>query len=200
MGSSKAWLTLDGETMLQRVVRRVSEVVEVCVVVAAVDKELPPLPAAVRIARDARAGRGPLEGLAAALRAAGGLADAWFVTSCDTPLVEPRLVSRLFELLEEPGAVESPNCPVRFDAVVPVEAEFPHPLSAVYRTSILPQVESQLADDRLRLRDLLQRIQVRRVAVDELRPVDPSLGSFRNLNTPDEYQRAVVELSRLHRS
>lgn len=186
--------------MLQRVVRRVSEAVEVCVVVAAPGQELPPLPAAVRIARDEREGRGPLEGLAAALRAAGGLADAWFVTSCDTPLVEPRLVSRLFELLDEPRLIEPPNCPVEFDAVVPVEGELPQPLSAVYRTSILPQVELQLADDRLRLRDLLQRIQVRRVAVDELRSVDPSLGSFRNLNTPDEYQRAVVELSRLHGS
>ena len=69
MGSSKALLPFGSETMLQRVVRLLGEVVSPMVVVAAVDQDLPALPRDVIIARDEREARGPLEGLRAGLKA-----------------------------------------------------------------------------------------------------------------------------------
>src|SRR3954470_12815150 len=66
MGRDKASLPFGSETMLQRVVRLIGEVVpaETTVVVASATQELPPLPPRIRIVRDEQAYRGPLAGLA----------------------------------------------------------------------------------------------------------------------------------------
>ena len=54
MGTSKAWLEFDGETLLQRIVRVLSTMVRPLVVAAAVNQELPRLPADVLIVNGAR--------------------------------------------------------------------------------------------------------------------------------------------------
>ena len=123
MGTSKAMLPFGGELMLQRVVRLVGEVVatEDIVVVAAEGQELPDLPAGVSVARDAREGRGPLEGLAAGLSAVGDRVDAVYATSCDVPLLVPAFIEQMFSLL------------AAHDIAVPRDGKFYHPLAAVYR-------------------------------------------------------------------
>src|SRR6188474_1266460 len=98
MGTSKALLPFGSETMLQRVVRILSDVVSPIVAVAAVDQELPELPAEVTVARDANEGRGPLEGLRAGLKALPAGVDTAYVTSCDVPLLVPGFVSQMLEL------------------------------------------------------------------------------------------------------
>src|SRR3954471_20287396 len=73
MGRDKATLQFGPELMLQRVVRLMSDVVGPAeiTVVAAPNQSLPELPAAVRVARDNREFRGPIEGLATGLREIG---------------------------------------------------------------------------------------------------------------------------------
>ena len=87
MGTSKALLPFGPETMLQRVVRLLSEVVSPIVVVAANDQDLPQLPSSVIVTRDENEGRGPLEGLRAGLKALPTTVDAAYVTSCDVALL-----------------------------------------------------------------------------------------------------------------
>src|SRR5947207_12117554 len=94
MGRPKAWLPFAGELLLPRVVRILGETVSPIVVVAAVDQELPPLPADVQVVRDEEKGRGPLQGLAAGLAALAGQADAAYASSCDVPLLKPAFISR----------------------------------------------------------------------------------------------------------
>jgi molybdopterin-guanine dinucleotide biosynthesis protein A len=72
MGTSKALLPFGPETMLQRVVRLLGQVVTPIVAVAAVGQVLPDLPAEVIVTRDEREARGPLEGLKAGLTALAG--------------------------------------------------------------------------------------------------------------------------------
>src|SRR5262245_52426689 len=101
MGRDKATLPFGPESMLQRVVRLIGEVVDPArvIVVAAVDQPLPELPSDVVIAHDLHPERGPLEGLAAGLRAIAGNAEAIYATSCDVPLLVPAFVQRMFGLL-----------------------------------------------------------------------------------------------------
>lgn len=181
MGRDKASLPFGPETMLQRVVRVLSEVVALreIVVVAAPGQTPPPLPAGVTIARDRHAARGPLEGLAAGLRALDGRADAVYATSCDVPLLSPAFVVRMFDLLDS------------FDIVVPRDGAHHHPLAAVYRPSVLAHVERLLGEDRLRPRFLFDEVRTREIPVDELRAVDPQLGTLENLNHPEDYRRAL---------
>ena len=181
MGVAKALLPFGPETMLQRVVRLLGTAVSPIVAVAARDQELPALPAAVIVARDEREARGPLEGLRAGLKALPESVGAAYVTSCDVPLLEPAFVEHLLALLGDHDI-----------AVMEIDG-FTHPLSAVYRRAVLPQVESLLAQDRLRPVFLFDAMKTRRVSPDEMRAVDPGLRTLRNLNTREDYEAALVE-------
>jgi molybdopterin-guanine dinucleotide biosynthesis protein A len=79
------------------------------------------------------------------------------------------------------------------DVAVPRAEGFLHPLSAVYRASVLPHVEALLAADRLRPIDLFERVRTRELSAEELRDVDPGLVSLRNLNEPADYLTALAE-------
>ena len=76
-------------------------------------------------------------------------------------------------------------------AVIEIDG-FPHPLSAVYRRAVLPHVEDLLATDRLRPVFLFERVKTRRVRADEI-TADPELRTLRNLNTREEYARALYD-------
>ena len=181
MGLAKATLPFGPELMLQRVVRLLSQVVQPIVVVAAPGQELPPLPADVLVTRDEHEGRGPLEGLLAGLTAVAPYASCAYATSCDVPLLVPDFVSAMIARL---GGAE---------IAVPVEGQFPHPLAAVYRTTVLPPIHELLAADQLRPAFLYVRVATHRVPADELRCVDPQLTTLRNLNRPDDYLAALAE-------
>src|SRR5262245_23368613 len=179
MGLAKATLPLGDETLLGRIVRIVSEAASPVVVVGAIDQELPPLPSGVIIGRDRQSGRGPLEGIAAGLRAASGV-ESVYITACDTPLLKSSFILRVAGLLD-----------ADHDAAIPVIDDLPQPLAGVYRASILDSVDQMLAQNQLRLLDLVERLRVRRIGPSELSDVDPQLDSLRNLNTQADYEAAL---------
>jgi molybdopterin-guanine dinucleotide biosynthesis protein A len=163
MGLPKATLPFGAETMLQRVVRLLGDVVSPIVVVAAREQSLPPLPDAIGITRDEREAKGPLEGIRAGLTAV------------------PAFVERMIDLMGDHDI-----------AVIEVDG-FPHPLSAIYRRDTLPHVERLLAADRLRPVFLFDAVRTRRVKPAEMIVVDPELRTLRNLNTPEEYRAALAD-------
>ena len=186
MGQPKHWLPFGPELMLQRVVRLVAEAVRPVVVVAAPGERVPgtvsrTFPPDVRVVFDRQPDRGPLEGIAVGLATIQPEADLAFVTACDTPLLRPALVRRLTDLAEG------------YDLVVPHVEGYDHPLSAVYRTSVLGHVESLLAAGRMRPAFLFDRVRTRRVTAEELADVDPGLESLLNVNSPDDYAAALEQ-------
>jgi molybdopterin-guanine dinucleotide biosynthesis protein A len=154
--------------------------VENIVVVAAPEQILPDLPSNLMMAHDERQNRGPLEGLAAGLRTLQHRADVVYATSCDVPLLVPQFVERLFEMLGD------------YDIAVPRDGEHHHPLAAVYRATVLRQIQRLLDADRLRPRFLFDEARTRAIPVEELRCVDPALSTLENLNHPEDYQRALA--------
>jgi molybdenum cofactor guanylyltransferase len=181
MGTSKALLPFGDETMLQRVVRLLSEVVTRIVIVAAADQELPALPPHVTVTRDERDGRGPLEGLRAGLKALPDDVERAYVTSCDVPLLVPAFARQMLDLSRG------------YDVAVMQIEGFTHPLSAVYAQTTLAPIEGLLAQDRLRPAFLFDLVKTRRVRPDEI-TADPDLRTLRNLNTPEDYDRALEDI------
>lgn len=179
MGLAKATLPFGPESMLQRVLRLLGEVVQPLVVVAAPSQELSDLPAGTIIARDEREGRGPLEGLLAGLKAISAYANAAYVSSCDVPLLKPDFVRKVIEYLGEQ------------QACVPVDNRFHHSLAAVYRTNVIPVIEELLAADRMRPMFLFDKVQTNRISVETLSEVDPQLSTLLNLNRPEQYLDAL---------
>jgi molybdopterin-guanine dinucleotide biosynthesis protein A len=184
MGQAKAWLPFGGERMMPRVVRILGEVVTPIVVVAAPDQEVPPLPEGVEIVRDPVEGRGPLQGLAAGLRALVGKVEAAYLSSCDVPFLHPAFVRRVIDALGEASIA------------VPCAEGYHHPLAAVYRIEpVLAAVETLLAENRMRPVFLFDAVPTVVLEADAFSEADPTLQSLRNLNTPEDYAAALAELA-----
>ncbi len=182
MGRPKAWLRFGPERMLQRVVRLVGTVARPVVVVAAPDQMLPELSDDIIVVRDLIAGRGPLQGLAAGLSALPDSVELVYATATDVPFLEPRWIVRLAELIGD------------HDLAIPFIGEHYHPLAALYRRdTVLPVIEGLLSKDQLRLTSLVNAVKTRVVSEEELRIVDASLATIRNLNHLGEYREAVRE-------
>jgi molybdopterin-guanine dinucleotide biosynthesis protein A len=185
MGRPKATLEWHGSTLVARVAAVLLEAVDgPVVVVGAPGQILPGLPESVEATEDASGGHGPVEGLAAGLRAVQGRAGVVYVSATDVPLLRPAFVRLVAASLS--GGV---------DAAVPRVGGRMHPLAAAYRTSLLPVVERLIAEQRMRATDLLAAVPVRWLTEDELRRADPDLDSLRNLNTPEDYAAARARAS-----
>lgn len=64
----------------------------------------------------------------------------------------------------------------------------PQGLCAVYRRTLADRILALLDAGERRVTALLDAVHVRYLDAEELRGIDPELRSFRNVNTPDEYQ------------
>lgn len=189
MGRSKALLPFGGETMISRVVRRIAEAASPIVVVLAPNQAEPDLPIQVRFVRDEVEGRGPLQGLAAGLRAMSGVTESCFVSSTDAPFLHPSLVSALEEMRRASNV----------DAVLPHAFGHYHPLSSVMCTHVLSVVQSLVESNQMRPFFIFERVRTRFVTEAELTAHpdvaanDPQLRSLQNVNTPEEYERALAD-------
>jgi molybdopterin-guanine dinucleotide biosynthesis protein A len=187
MGTPKALLDWHGSTLVRRAVGLVARAVDgPVVVVRAAGQGLPALPPGTEIAEDARDARGPLEGIAAGLRAIGDRAEIVFVTGVDAPLLHPALVRHVVASLR-PGD----------DVALPQAGGFDQPLAAAYRAAtIAPLIDALLAQDSLGTRPLIRRCRVRRLdeaallADPAVAAHDPELHSLENLNDPAAYASA----------
>ena len=183
MGRDKALLPFGpDETLLQRVVRIVAEVVDEArmICVAGTEQELPELPPQVRVVRDRLPCQGPLEGLAVGLSALAGEAEVAFVTACDVPFLNASLVRELLAMLDE-----------HYDAVVPQEPERLHPLTAVYRTALWPEIERLQSAQHDRLLDLVAAVRTRLVTAADFSSAADMHEALRNCNRPEDYEAAL---------
>lgn len=175
MGRPKALLPFDGEPLIIHIVRQLAQHFPDLVVVAAPEQELPALP--VTVVRDTVAYQGPVGGICYGLQAA--QRDVCFVTSCDAPFLNLGLVSHL--LSQSTG----------YDVVVPFWEDRLQPLHAVYRRSVVPLLQTQLERGELRPILLYKKVPTLEVSPDEIRRFDPDGHSFRNMNSPADYQAAL---------
>jgi molybdopterin-guanine dinucleotide biosynthesis protein A len=187
MGRPKAWLPFGGQTLLERTIGRVRRAVGEgpIVVVAAPGQDLPPLPEVVQTARDPIRGRGPLQGLAAGLAAMPASAELVYATATDAPFLAPAWIGGLVDRIGDA------------DLAIADIGGFLHPLAALYRrATVWPAIERLLAADRLRPVYLLEELRAQVLTAEEMRSVDPPLETLRNLNTPEDYERALADWAR----
>jgi molybdenum cofactor guanylyltransferase len=174
MGSDKGLLRIGSRRLIELVLETIRPLFSKIVIVANDPAAYEGL--GVPVVPDRIPDKGPLGGVHTALCSSHSLHT--FCVACDMPLVNPAVVAHLCALA--PG----------YDAVVPEWDAGCEPLHAVYGQSCLPHVERMVRENRLRVDALFSAVRVRRVDADELRPLDPLLRSFLNVNTPDELEAA----------
>jgi molybdopterin-guanine dinucleotide biosynthesis protein A len=181
MGQPKAAMTLDGMTVLGRIVGELRPYFSsIILVTAPAGQESLPLADLtgdnVRVFHDEAPFAGPVAVLAAALHQCP--TEHAFVGACDLPLIKAPVVLHLFAML------------AGHDAVIPVVNGRWQMLHAVYHRRCAEKLSEMQERDERKLARLADLIDVRAVEESELQAVDPQLESFFNLNTVADYERA----------
>ncbi len=192
MGRDKAWMELSGSPLVERVARRVMPLADELVFSTNSPDQyaslLRSLPIQAQLVMDQNPGLGPLAGIAAGLGAARH--DLVLVLAVDMPFTNLALLSHMAELA------------AGYDAVVPLlrgassEELRPEPLHAFYRRSCLAPILRHLEAGHRQVVSFLPDVQTRWVSPDEISLFDPTFDSFRNINTPADWDAAQDRLAR----
>lgn len=178
LGRDKALEPLGGQSLIRRVIQRVSPVVSEIVVVAA-DRsrgESLPLAEGDRLALDVYPGGGSLGGIFSGLSAA--REDWGLVVACDLPFLNAKLLRHLLGLRQG------------FDAVVPVRQGRFEPTHALYSRACLPHIERRLQAGALKISGFFEDVRVNYVPEEQIGRVDRDFLSFINVNTPGDLEKA----------
>lgn len=175
MGQNKPSLAFGGVSLLERSVLRFRKEFETVIVVLGYGQKAHIEDTVV--VSDIYPDAGPIGGIYAGLTASPD--EANFVLACDMPFATPALATYLVSLLEN------------HNAIVPLLQHGPEPVQAAYAKSCLPQIEKNLQLGKLKLQSLLDQLDVRFVPESEVRRFDPHLTGFFNVNTPEDYYRAL---------
>ncbi len=173
MGQNKAFLRVRGERIIDRTRRIFGELFDEVLLVT--HSPLEYLDLNLRTVTDLYRGKGALAGVLTGVFYASHSRS--FVAACDMPFLNPALIEHLVSFA--PG----------FDVVVPRTEDGWQPLHAVYSKKCLPFMEELLAGGGLKIIDFYHRAKKREVPPEEMRPFDPELLSFLNLNTPEDLAR-----------
>ena len=178
MGRDKAWLEIDGLAMIEHVIAAIRPVTSSISVIAN-RPEYQRL--GVPLYQDENLGIGPLEAIRVAL--ANANAARVMLVGCDMPFVTPELFRLLLKLSDT------------HQAVVPLDASGRlEPLCAVYAVEALSTVTELIVAGARKVRLLFDRISTQYVSFDQLRHLRGADLFFENINTEEEYNRAVERL------
>lgn len=182
MGSNKAFVTVGGKPIIERVIERVSALTDDLVIVTNSAQEYAHLN--VPLHGDLLPGKGPLGGLYTAISVTAN--PYTLVVSCDQPFLNGDLLRYLIGLTEG------------YDVVVPLAADgYPQSMHAIYGKGCLPAIRGSLEMDRLKMISFFPGVRVREVAGAEIEQIDPQRTSFINVNTPEDQQAAEALAARL---
>jgi molybdopterin-guanine dinucleotide biosynthesis protein A len=175
MGTDKAQLRLGNLTAVEVIGKALHPVTQSVTTVGWNEAKVAPFPNIPDLRRE----WGPLAGIEAALRHA--ISPYCLIVGCDFPFVTSPLFERLIGLTHDT------------DAVVPLQNDGrPQPLCAVYRAqSCLPATELALAAGGHSPRALLDRVRTQYLPYSEISHLDNAEHFFFNVNTPENYRRAV---------
>jgi molybdopterin-guanine dinucleotide biosynthesis protein A len=175
MGTDKSFLKVGGVPLIERVLRSMKAVFSDIIIVTNAPERYAAY--GVKTVSDVLDARGPLTGIYSGLLQS---PDEYnFVVACDMPFLNSRLLSYMAGLA------------AGHDIVVPSVGEQVEPLHAVYRRGLTTVIENELNHNRKRIRDIFGRAMVRYVTEEEIDRFDPARKSFKNLNTPQEYEEAA---------
>jgi len=173
-GSKKQFFTIDGESLVERCVRRFSPLFSDVVVATNNASELIPLKEKyrVKIVEDEMKNLGAIVGIYTGLKNI--VEEKAFVCGVDMPFINFNLVKYL---MSKDGKI-----------VVPFVRGFPEALHSVYSKDIIPQIHELLNEGIYKISELFNFVETVYIDECEVRQVDKNLTSFFNLNTKKDLE------------
>ncbi|MDA8139366.1 MAG: molybdenum cofactor guanylyltransferase [Desulfobacteraceae bacterium] len=184
LGRNKAFLTIDGRTLLERLLETLSAIFKEIVLVTREPELYAHYP--LQVVEDIFEARSSLTGIHAGLKF--GAADYCFVVPCDAPLLKPELVHLLLSEIEP-----------AVDAVIPFIGGYYEPLCAIYSKRCIAPIEAQLERGDFQIIRIFGSLNVKKVEEEKIKRVDPQLHSFLNINTPEAFEslKALIRPSKI---
>ena len=173
MGSDKALLSLGGQTLLQRTLQVAGAVTDHVRIVGRMDRYAAYGDVVEDIFRDC----GPLGGIHAALHAT--RTDLNLILSVDMPLMSSDFLGWLVQRATTSDAM----------IVVPNAVGRLQPLCAIYRRGVAEPAEQALRAGDYKIDRLFSRVPTRVLHEQEIIASGFSPDTFRNINTPEEYEQ-----------
>jgi len=173
-GSKKQFFTIDGESLVERCVRRFSPLFSDVVVATNNASELIPLKEKyrVKIVEDEMKNLGAIVGIYTGLKNI--VEEKAFICAVDMPFINFNLVKYL---MSKDGKI-----------VVPFVRGFPEALHSVYSKDIIPQIQELLNEGIYKISELFNFVETVYIDEREVRQVDKNLTSFFNLNTKKDLE------------
>jgi molybdenum cofactor guanylyltransferase len=170
-GITKSNILIDGDTIISRMLLVINDFFDEIIIVTNKSEEFRKYKGR-KIIIDHFQKAGPLGGIHAALRSASS--EAVFVFAGDMPFLDRSIIEKQIH--------DFASC--KCDVFIPKIGEFIEPLHAIYKKTILPELESFLSQgNRRAVKDFLSEINVGHFLVDETGSVRRA---FTNINSPSD--------------
>jgi molybdopterin-guanine dinucleotide biosynthesis protein A len=171
LGRDKATETINGQSLIKRVVSSLSFLDSDIIIVSGSDKAALGLDGypGLRAVNDAYPGKGPLVGIYSGLMASAS--EYNLVVACDMPFLNRELLAYLLKERAD------------YDVVLPRLDNMVEPLHAVYSRACLPTIEEMFRQGKYGVHQLFELVKVCYVEADEIDRFDPGRMSFFNINT-----------------
>lgn len=176
MGTNKALLKINEKTNIERIADNLKSYFDDIILVTNQMDAYRFL--GIKMAADQYPGMGPLAGIHAGLSVSDY--DVNLIVACDMPFVSGELALTLI------------NNSSHYDAVVPVINGKQQPLFSVFKKETAKKIEQSIVNSRLRIKHLLDELNVLYVTENELQAYSSSdlERVFFNMNHPHEYEEA----------
>ena len=176
MGADKAFVVLEGRTLLARALHLARAVTDNVCIVGSAEKFAVFAPVVEDIFREC----GPLGGIHAALQAS--TTELNLILAVDVPFVPPGLLHYLIARAQSSPAT---------NATVPRAGGGWQPLCAIYRREFAKTAEQALRAGRYKIDALFEEVTVQAVEERELAAAGFAPKLFRNLNTKEDLEAAL---------
>ncbi len=176
-GTNKALAKIGSDKLIEHVVARIERLFEEVIIVT--NDPLDYVELGKTIVTDIVPHQGPLGGIYTGLFFSRH--EYAFVVACDMPFVNPDFVQFLVDNAHGN------------DVVVPSFDNKFEPLHAIYGRRCLGHMKSLLERDRRQVMEIFRRVKTLKIGEEEIRKFDPEMKCFFNINTVDDWERALKE-------
>jgi len=170
MGQNKAFIEIDGISIINRIVTLFNELFQEIIIVTN-EKELF-YSFDSKIYSDLIPNKGALGGLYTGIFFSSFPFS--FCVACDMPFINKSIVHYLIQNLKE------------YDVIVPQTKDGLQPLHAIYSKNCLRPIKNMIEQGKYKILDFYHLVRVKIVDEEHFIQLDPKRESFLNINTPDE--------------
>ncbi|NPA52325.1 MAG: molybdenum cofactor guanylyltransferase [Aquificae bacterium] len=178
MGKDKAFLTFKDKTFLRWILEALEKQCNQIIIVGNKEKELykkqtEGIKTSIEVIKDIYPYQGPLNGIVSALEFIPY--KHTFIASCDTPLINHKLIPFFYEKIDN------------YEAVIPVVKNRYQPLNTLYKTDALYKAKEIFIHGNRSMFSFINRLNLQYIPEEEITNLDKHLYTYWSINTPKDY-------------